>query len=386
MESRHTMVTETVFPDFNFQELLAKHAQSAHDARPKLQLIAGDASDRKFYRLEMGTDSAICMKFPKWEGGYGGDPLSWLGMQHALVAMGIPVPKILRVDEANCCIWTEDFGDNFLNYNMGQIDLDFKNVACAETIDYYKQALDLLLQAQYPPNTELEHPAQTRAFDTEKLMFEMNFFKKHFVHGWLGLESPEHNSSDAAFSAELQKLCTWLSNQERVLCHRDYHVRNVMVVANKAQWIDFQDARMGPHTYDVVSLVRDSYVRIAPETRTFLYKIYFDKLNQARVLAQKSAWTWENFLLETQHMGMQRNIKALGSFGYLAIEKQKGTYLQYVPHTLDVLTLSGSLTGAGEDLQNTYPVLLSFLQSLSKGKLRPLLERRLKESGVQNIL
>lgn len=386
VESLHTMVSDTVYPDFNFQELLATQSQTVHDNRPQLQLIAGDASDRKFYRLEMGTRSAICMKFPVWEGGYGGDPLSWLGMQHALVAMGIPVPKILHVDEANCCIWTEDFGDQFLNYNLGQIDLDLKNTACTETLEYYKQALKLLLQAQYPPSAAIEHPALYRAFDTEKLMFEMNFFLKHFVRGWLGMEFRDTNPQDVALQKELTQLCMWLSNRERVLCHRDYHVRNVMVVDNNAKWIDFQDARMGPHTYDVVSLVRDSYVRLTSETRHFLYKFYFENLNQARAANQLPTWSWETFFTETQHMGLQRNIKALGSFGYLAIEKQKSTYLQYVPHTLEVLIQSDSLMGMGEDLQNAYPVLLGFLHSLSKGKLRPLLEKRLKESGARHFL
>lgn len=380
------MVKDTLFPEFNLQDLLTSHPSTAQDTRPHLILIAGDASDRKFYRLDDGQRTAICMKFPRWEGGYGGDPLSWLGMQGALAGMGIPVPRILHVDEQNACIWTEDFGDNFLNHALRADMLDVGDPSSAGTFGHYREALDLLVRVQYPLQKNITHPALARAFDHEKLMFEMNFFIKHFVKGWLGLPVSHECPEGARLIADLEALCSWLDGRERVLCHRDYHVRNVMVVEGTAKWIDFQDARMGPHTYDVVSLVRDSYVRMTPKTREQLYKFYFDGISDARAREGKEPWSWVEFQAEALHMGLQRNIKALGSFGYLAIEKHKGGYLKYVPHTLEVIAGAENLVGASVDLNQKYPALTTFLKDMAGGKLRLQVERKLKASGVENPL
>mgnify|MGYP000452784728 CR=1 FL=1 len=84
----------------------------------------------------------------------------------------------------------------------------------------------------------------------------------------------EDNPDYKGLYEDLNLLAKKLDACERVLCHRDYHVRNIMLKNEKIYWIDFQDARMGPHSYDVVSLVRDSYVNITWETRKNLFSYY----------------------------------------------------------------------------------------------------------------
>lgn len=352
-------------------------------SQPVLQLIAGDASDRKFYRLRNAGTTAICMRFPKWEGGYGGDPLSWLGMQKVLSDMDIPVPQVLQVDEQACCIWTEDFGDNFLNFNFRETELSDTNPACAETLGYYRQAIDLLLKAQYPKRKFLGHPAESRAFDSEKLMFEMDFFFKHFVNSFLGLPLNDSNNFEySRIQKELQTLCDTLHNAERVLTHRDYHVRNVMIVDGEVRWIDFQDARMGPHTYDVVSLLRDSYVHITPETRHNLSMYYFNKLTVARAAAKLPQFSLKEYCREFILMGLQRNVKAIGSFGYLATTKGKPSYLRYVEHTLNTILNETSLRVDGLDLRKQMPNTIEFLMSLKNGALKTTLQMKFKEFHI----
>jgi len=349
---------------------------------PILRLIAGDASDRKFFRLENTNESAICMQFPKWEGGYGGDPLSWLGMHDALAHIGLPVPRVLLVDEPNLCIWTEDFGDDFLHRTLGDRVFDVDDPGTAHTLRHYEGAIDLLVDAQYPRTSIPEHPAKSRFFDYEKLHFEMRFFLKHLVHGFLGIA--EGDTRVRAVESELSALCQTLDACPRVLCHRDYHARNVMVVNDEPRWIDFQDARMGPHTYDVVSLVRDSYVRITDATRARLYDRYFNAVTARQVELGLAALDRAEFDVELLHMGLQRNVKALGSFGYLATEKRKPSYLQYVPHTLSVLLNPNSTQATlhGVDLTRTYPATYGFLAELHTGSLKKLLEARLEECKV----
>src|SRR5690606_27638504 len=98
------------------------------------------------------------------------------------------------------------------------------------------------------------------AFDVEKLTWELDFFVKHFIEGYRGatLTAAER----AALSEEWSNIVTELAGERRVLCHRDYHSRNLMLHDGRLYMIDFQDARMGPDTYDLVSLLRDSYVDI----------------------------------------------------------------------------------------------------------------------------
>jgi aminoglycoside/choline kinase family phosphotransferase len=396
VESLATMTPATSLP-FGLQDLLDAFLKGMHDMAtaavtsggaanaqsptPILRLIAGDASDRKFFRLENTKQSAICMQFPKWEGGYGGDPLSWLGMHSALAAAGMPVPRVLHIDEPNCCIWTEDFGDDFLNAELPGDTLDAAEPTCAKTLSRYEGALELIVEAQYPRAPMPSHPALTRHFDFEKLHFEMRFFFAHFVRGFLALDATSDatsNASIAAVEAELTDLCRWLDARPRVLCHRDYHVRNVMIVDNALGWIDFQDARMGPHSYDVVSLVRDSYVRIDALTRERLYAHYVAACSERRVSLGLPPLDADDFAREVLRMGMQRNIKALGSFGYLAAEKRKPSYLRYVERTLETLVSKPSRgEGVEPAFADGYPATFDFLSSLLNGRLTPVLHERL---------
>lgn len=344
---------------------------------PVLVLIAGDASDRKFFRLINDPIGAICMQFPKWEGGYGGDPISWIGMHTALTQMELPIPKIIEIDETNSCIWTEDLGDTFLNSTLVEPILDLDNPKCQKSINYYKESISLLVQAQYP-KIKIDHPAINRHFDFEKLFYELNFFVTHFLNGFLNLNIDENKPECKGLFEDLRLLAKKLDACERVLCHRDYHVRNIMVKNDKIYWIDFQDARMGPHSYDVVSLVRDSYVRITWKTRKYLFGHYLEKVNAAREINHLKSISQTSFHLELILMGLQRNIKAIGSFGYLATKKGKPNYLQYVKHTLEILMSPEAQIHEETDLKRMMPHLYELIENLYQGKLSLKLEKRIK--------
>ena len=97
------------------------------------------------------------------------------------------------------------------------------------------------------------------AFDVEKLTWELDFFVKHFLEGYRGVDAVGRPSA-TALGEEWAAIVEELAAEPRVLCHRDYHSRNLMLHDGSLYIIDFQDARMGPDTYDLVSLLRDSYV------------------------------------------------------------------------------------------------------------------------------
>src|SRR5262249_31231261 len=124
----------------------------------------------------------------------------------------------------------------------------------------YREAISLVHRLQRR-GAELEseqYLPYRNVFDVEKLRWELDFFVRHFVEGYRGETITD--SERAALSEEWMGIAEELASEPRVLCHRDYRSRNLMLHDGRLYIIDFQDARMGPDTYDLVSLLRDSYV------------------------------------------------------------------------------------------------------------------------------
>ena len=121
-----------------------------------------------------------------------------------------------------------------------------------------------------------------------------------------------------------------LSAEPRVLCHRDFHSRNLMVHEKRLWVIDFQDARLGPDTYDLVSLLRDAYVDFHAGEVDRLIDAFLDTLD-ADVRYRK------DFRRRFDLMAVQRTMKALGTFGFQATSRQNPSYLASVPRTLATL-------------------------------------------------
>ncbi len=162
------------------------------------------------------------------------------------------------------------------------------------------------------------------AFDIEKLTWELHYFLKHFVEGHRGcdLSVEDRATLSESFHVLSQEIASW----PRVLCHRDYHSRNLMSHAERLFWIDFQDARMGPATYDLASLLRDAYVDVPEELQDELK----ERFRQKAVPEEPR----EVFRRRFDLMCVQRNLKALGTFGYMATVRQNPVYLPYIPRTL----------------------------------------------------
>ena len=116
-----------------------------------------------------------------------------------------------------------------------------------------------------------------------------------------------------------------------MLCHRDYHSRNLMLHGGSLYIIDFQDARMGPDTYDLASLLRDSYVDLTPSQVDELIA-YF--LALTRGAAHRLTDDGAEFRRRFDLMALQRNLKALGTFGYQTTTRGNPVYIQYMPRTL----------------------------------------------------
>ena len=151
-------------------------------------------------------------------------------------------------------------------------------------------------------------------------MWELNFFVKHYLEAYRGASIS--SSVRAALEEEWLQMADELAGEPRVLCHRDYHSRNLMVQSGRLYIIDYQDMRMGPDTYDLVSLLRDSYVDLSEDR--------VDELIRGFTTPDAFAEFRRRFDL----MSVQRNLKALGTFGHQTTARSNTVYIQYIPRTL----------------------------------------------------
>jgi aminoglycoside/choline kinase family phosphotransferase len=248
------------------------------------------------------------------------DTLPFVNVARLLAEMPVPVPRVLGHADDLGVLALEDLGDVTLQAHLGA-------APAAEHAALYREAVALIASIQRR-GAELASPAYLPyaiAFDVEKLTWELDFFIKHFIEAYRGVDIPAEMRG--ALRGEFAEVARQLASEPRVLCHRDYHSRNLMLHEEHLYIIDFQDARMGPDTYDLVSLLRDSYVDLAEDD--------VDDLIAFFLALRRGGDEAEAFRRRFDLMAVQRNLKALGTFGFQTISRGNPVYIQYMPRTLN---------------------------------------------------
>jgi hypothetical protein len=282
--------------------------------------LSGDASDRRYFRVMPRDGDTFVLALNAAPFTF--DALPFVNVARLLAQVPVPIPAILGHADDLGILAQQDLGDVTLQAHLGSAEP-------AEHTALYRQAIDFIaaIQRRGRELASGQYLPYGIAFDVEKLTWEMDFFVKHFVVAYRGAAIAD--DARAAISAEFAGLIAELASEERVLCHRDYHSRNLMWKAGQLFIIDFQDARMGPDTYDLVSLLRDSYMDISDEALEE-YLAYFRALAGTSSAGPASAEFRRRFDL----MALQRNLKALGTFGYMTATRRTPVYIQYIPRTL----------------------------------------------------
>ena len=292
-------------------------------AGPQVRVVplTGDASTRQYFRILRPDNPSVVLAV--YDAPFEFEVLPFVNVCRLFTSIPLPVPAIAgHADDLGILI-LEDLGDVTLQAHLGMTQP-------AEHDALYKQAVEFVFRMQRK-GAELESPEYISygiAFDRDKLMWELNFFVKHFLEAYRGL--PLTAASRAALEEESLKIAGELAGEPRVLCHRDYHSRNLMLHDRRLCIIDFQDARMGPDTYDLASLLRDSYVDLTETRVDDLIRTYLR-------LGGASQSTPENFAEYRRRfdlMSVQRNLKALGTFGHQTTSRNNPVYIQYIPRTL----------------------------------------------------
>jgi aminoglycoside/choline kinase family phosphotransferase len=250
---------------------------------------------------------------------------------------GVRTPEVHAVDTDRGFVLLGDFGNR--SY-LDELDED-----TAESL-YGDAMASLLVLQQGVTVASVDLPS----YDERLLRTELGIFREWFLERWLGLalSAEESATIDQAWAA----LVGSALEQPRVCVHRDYHSRNLMVTdeANPGV-LDFQDAVVGPITYDLASLLRDCYIAW-PMDRVYAWMESYQKSLLATKLLEES--DVERFRRWFDLMGMQRHLKAVGIFSRLNIRDGKPGYLKDIPRTLGYVTEVG----------RNYPELAGFMRFL----------------------
>jgi aminoglycoside/choline kinase family phosphotransferase len=255
---------------------------------------------------------------------FANDPCAHIEVTALLVEAGLPVPKVLAVSGADAVMLFEDVGDLRLQdwLSEGRSDSD--------VVDAYRLALEFVVRIQ--DATELALGADSicshLAFDEAKLRWELGFFFANYFNRYLHLRLDPATSN--AVQADFKALCSELAARPRVLTHRDYHARNLMMHRGEMFIIDHQDARMGPVSYDVASLLSDPYTALPEEAIEELI---------ARFVAIKSSsklplGSVDDFRTELDLMTVQRMLKAIGTYSSQAASGNP-VYVEYITPALE---------------------------------------------------
>lgn len=307
--------------------------------------LAGDVSTRRYFRIHAENESFVLQAADSFA-----DDIekshSFLSMLKLLEEWKIPVPKLRGVQGNLGWILLEDLGD--------------KTLHATPTLALYRQSIDSIIDWTIQ---SLKTPAQTQhfaqAFDFEKLNNEMKYTAEHLIDGLLGGGGEEYLLLTSPNSR-------YLEARPRVLCHRDYHSKNLMLFQDRAYVIDFQDARMGPVTYDIASLLWDPYVRLSESWKIELLKYWHEQLlRRGSGLSQienvlKNGVDWKT---ELERMKVQRLLKACGSYAGFFRNRGRKDYLSCIRPTVSEICRSiAQLKALGSAVREDEK-LLAFLES-----------------------
>ena len=299
--------------------------------------LAGDASNRRYFRIELTgatARSVILMQlaepeaFKQSEEAVSGaahqvTELPFLNILSHLSKAGVSVPRLYHYDQPTGLLYLEDFGDLTLSEAC-------REASAADLDARYTQAVDALVHMQVKATSSADPNclAFHRSFDVPLLMWEFDHFLEYGIEARQG--TPMKDEGRREIRGAFGKIAELLAGEPRVFVHRDYHSRNLMVDGARLGVIDFQDALMGPATYDLASLLRDAYIELDEALIDRLINRYLDQL-----ATHRQVWTnREVFRRLFDFTSIQRNLKAAGRFVYIDRVKGNPKFLSDIPRTL----------------------------------------------------
>lgn len=298
-------------------ERLTQFLQS-RNLSDEVESLTADASTREYFRIAWSGKTALACVYPE---SFEPTEQTYLDVTKLFLAGGLPVAEILDFDGEQGVIIQEDLGDTILRNVMNEAEKPQRKRLRDEAI-----SLIARIQLLTPKAFEKNSIASRLKFDTEKLEWELNYFKEHYFGTFLN--KPLSDEDDERLSVEFRELAAELESYASVLCHRDFHLANLMIDTNgQMRIIDHQDARIGSPAYDLVSLLLDRITELpAPEWLADKRAYFLDvrrRLGLSKIDEDKFAY---EFRLQT----IQRCLKAAGTFAYQSAVRGKTHFIPFI--------------------------------------------------------
>lgn len=313
-------------------------------AKIHLKDLTGDAGFRRYYRFSHNDVSYIAVDAPPTLSNNQG----FCAVQQTLRNANIPAPEIFHSDLANGFFCLSDLGENEI----------FSLIGSDETQEYYTKAISYLPQVfQLDKFNDYQLPDYNGDF----IRLELNIFTEWLVGKYLGLSlsRTEHALIQQAFDV----LVTNMLVQPNGTMLRDYHSRNIMVTRNQElALIDFQDAVVGPISYDFVSLIKDCYVKWPAQWVNSQINQYHQTLLHLNLIGDTSL---SNFTRWVDLTGAQRHLKCAGIFSRLKLRDGKSQFIGEIPRTLSYIV----------DLKGKYSELSEFCHFI-ENRIVPVVEAK----------
>lgn len=300
----------------------------------QLEPASGDASFRRYFRLKYNDETFIVMDAPPEQE----NCTSFINIAERLLAVNINVPRIIEKDLHQGFLLLSDLGDKRYLDALTEESVDGLYVD-----DLYQAAMLELIRLQ--SQTEMKG---LPAYNEKLLLQEMELFRHWLLQEHIGLDLTVERQTmlDEVF----KQLVSEALSQPEVFVHRDYHSRNLMINGTddgNPGVLDFQDAVYGPFTYDLVSLLKDCYVKWPGQKIRDWANSYFEKIAEEYPDIDATMFMrWFDF------MGVQRHLKASGIFARLYHRDGKTGYLADIPRTLSYIV----------DLHDEYPELQGLIE------------------------
>lgn len=287
----------------------------------RMEVASADASFRRYFRVLTYSDGLMPKQWVLMDAPPSKEDITpWLQVCERLLAAGLHAPAVQAKDRALGLVLMEDLGDRWLLQALQQMQ---ENTGSVNQL--YGLCLDALSRMQQVVPTD-DLPVYSEA----RLVAELELFPKWFLSTHLGYQPTcsEWDEIESVFTICINQAL----QQPKVFVHRDYHSRNLLLTGDHDPGIiDFQDAVKGPITYDLVSLLRDCYIRWPDEQVDSWLSEYHQRCLENNLLqCELSTFRrWFDF------MGLQRHLKVLGIFCRLWYRDGKAAYLQDLPLVLE---------------------------------------------------
>ena len=288
------------------QSMLTSWLTSNSFDKDSISVLSADASFRQYYRATKSDTSYAVMDCPPEKENLE----SFLLITEKLKNARLNVPEIFEVDREKGFLVMTDLGDNLYSKKLND-----ETVYCL-----YTDALEAIVKMQTKVDCSgLQY--FDKYYEEENSLFIDWFLKKH-------LKTELDAALEKEITLEFNKINSIIKSIPKTFVHRDYHSRNLLITdTNNPGIIDYQDAVIGPVTYDLVSLLKDCYVSWNDGLIEDMLESFFNRMKSNTINNISDFRYWFEIT------GLQRHIKAIGIFSRLNYRDNKNSYLKDIPRT-----------------------------------------------------